>query len=64
MKHSARKLAVVIALLLGVLAGCGPEATRQQGAGFGTGADVGNHAGTPEEINPRSKVFNTEEGQP
>ena len=64
MKQSARKLLIILALVIAVLSGCGPEATRERGAGFGTGADVDNHAGVPEEMNPRSKVFNTDEGQP
>ena len=38
-----RKLAIVIALSLALLVGCGPEAGRPRGAGYGTGADPGNH---------------------
>jgi hypothetical protein len=52
-----RALAVAIIMLAMILVGCGPEGGRQRGAGFGTGADPGNHPATPEEMAPRSKVF-------
>lgn len=54
-------LAAMLLILLAALSGCGPEGNRERGAGFGTGADPGNHRGeSPQEIAPRSKVFNAE----
>lgn len=50
------KLALVLVLLLTTLSGCGPEGNRARGAGFGTGADPGNHPPSGE-VKPRSKVF-------
>lgn len=55
-----RKVVAAILALLMLLAACGPEAGRPRGAGFGTGADVDNHPGVPELVNPRSKVFPAE----
>ncbi len=55
-----RKLAIILVMLSAILAGCGPEAGRPRGAGFGTGADVGNHPANPEQMAPRSKVFAAE----
>ena len=55
-RRNIRVLALGIVMLL-LLAGCGPEGSRQRGAGFGTGGDVGNHAAVPEQMAPRSKVF-------
>ena len=51
----ARRAAIVL-VLLGLLAGCGPEAGRARSGG--AGADLGNHA--RQEI-PASKVWNTNE---
>lgn len=62
MKRSARKLTVLAFLL--VLAACGPEAGRERGAGFSTGGDPGNHPAAPQEMQPRSKVFTSDEGAP
>ncbi len=55
-----RKLAIMLVMLLTILAGCGPEASRPRGAGFGTGADVDNHPGAPQRVGPRSKIFPAE----
>ena len=55
-----RKLAIILVMLLGILAGCGPEAGRPRGAGFGTGGDPGNHPASPDEVAPRSKIFQAE----
>ncbi len=44
----------MVTALVGVLAACGPEASRPRGGGLG--ADLGNHA-RPEI--PASKVWNT-----
>jgi hypothetical protein len=51
----ARRAGIVL-VLLGLLAGCGPEAGRARSGG--AGADVGNHA-RPEI--PASKIWNTNE---
>ena len=55
MRRRLRLIGIATALLA-VLVGCGPEAGRARGGGFG--ADVGNHA-RPEI--PASKVWNTQE---
>lgn len=55
----AARLALLVALLGGLLAACGPEDGRARGGG--PGADVGNH---PAKVLPRSKIFTTREGQP
>ncbi len=55
-----RKLAIVLVMLVAILAGCGPEAGRPRGAGFGTGADVDNHPAAPEQVMPNSKIFAAE----
>lgn len=55
----AVRLALLTALLIGLLVACGPEDGRARGGG--PGADVGNH---PAQVQPRSKVFTTREGQP
>ena len=44
---------ITIAVLLALLAACGPEAGRPRGGG--AGADVGNHAEQKAEI-PASKI--------
>jgi len=46
---------VLLALLLALLAGCGPEDQRARGGG--PGADIGNH---PANFKPRSKIFPAE----
>lgn len=56
-RKNKRSLAIIAIMLLATLAGCGPEGGRPRGAGFGTGADVGNHPAVPEQMAPRSKVF-------
>ena len=43
---------IMLALLLALLTGCGPEESRARGGG--PGADIGNH---PANVKPRSKVF-------
>jgi hypothetical protein len=55
----AARLALALGLLGGLLAACGPEDGRARGGG--PGADVGNH---PAQVQPRSKVFTSQEGQP
>ncbi len=56
MIHRYKLQIAVAALLLAILAGCTtPEARRERGDGYGTGADPGNHPA--EGVLPRSKVF-------
>lgn len=51
------KLAAIAVALLTVLAGCTtPEASRQRGAGYATGADPDNHPPAGQ-FEPCSKVF-------
>jgi hypothetical protein len=51
------KLAIIAVALLALLAGCNtPEASRQRGAGYATGADPDNHPPAGE-FEPCSKVF-------
>ncbi len=56
MVHRYKLKLVVAAMLLGLLVGCSPEASRQRGAGYGTGSDPDNHPSAAE-IEPCSKVF-------
>jgi uncharacterized lipoprotein len=57
MVHSYKLKLAAAAMLLALLAGCtSPEASRQRGDGYGTGADPDNHPSAAE-IDPCSKVF-------
>jgi|GEM_PF-3590166 len=60
MRYSPKRVYLLVLLVLAtVLVGCGPEAGRPRGAGFGSGADVDNHP-PADQMRPRSKVFPAE----